>query len=188
MAVQVIDSGVKALYADLEPFAGFCNRDCSVLAEHFWYRVRAERPNAHLGVIYDPRPWWWEQSATSKWFSVANSALPMCYWESYVDQSRGTIPAGCVSQAHRDLGVLAPGRHLEYVPMLQGNTTRVTIPAGARRCRGGGASRVERLAARVDATTSGDSSRTTRNSTDRAVRTTSPTAALFGKRRKEPFT
>jgi hypothetical protein len=122
MAVEVIDSGVKALYADLEPFAGFCNRDCSVLADHFWSRVRAERPNAHLGVIYDPRPWWWEQSATSKWFSVANSALPMCYWESYVNQVPWNDPAGCVSQAHRDLAVLAPGRQLEYVPMLQGNT------------------------------------------------------------------
>jgi hypothetical protein len=122
MAVQVIDTGVKALYADLEPFQGFCFRDCSVLADQFWNRVRAERPNAHLGVIYDPRPWWWDQSATSKWFSVANSALPMCYWESYIGQIPWNDPAGCVFQAHSDLGVLAPGRHLEYVPMLQGNT------------------------------------------------------------------
>ena len=122
MAVQVIDSGVKALYADLEPFAGFCNRDCNVLAEQFWYRVRAERPNAHLGVIYDPRTWWWEASATAKWLSVADSALPMCYWESYIGQVPWNDPAGCVSQAHADLAVLAPGRHLEYVPMLQGNT------------------------------------------------------------------
>ena len=64
MAVEVIDSGVKGLYADLEPFEGFCHQDCAFLAEHFWWRVRAERPNANLGVIYDPRPWTFADSAT----------------------------------------------------------------------------------------------------------------------------
>ena len=45
-AIEVIDSGVKALYADLEPFQGFCYQDCHALAENFWYRVRAARPDA----------------------------------------------------------------------------------------------------------------------------------------------
>ena len=123
MAVQVIDSGVTALYADLEPFAGFCYLQCHELAENLWYRVRQQRPNAHLGVIYDPRPWWWGQSATSKWLSVADSALPMCYWEDFDGQIPYDDPTGCVAQAHNDLATLAPGRAIEYVPMLQGNTT-----------------------------------------------------------------
>ncbi|MCH7483546.1 MAG: hypothetical protein IIA90_00170 [Chloroflexi bacterium] len=123
LAMAVIDSGVTALYADLEPFPGFCFLECKELAENFWKPLRELRPDAHLGVIYDPRPWWWEQSATAEWFSVADSALPMCYWESYTGQVPWGDAAGCVVQAYADLSVLAPGRDLAYLPMLQGNST-----------------------------------------------------------------
>jgi len=142
MAVEVIDSGVKGLYADLEPFDGFCHMDCAYLAEHFWQRVRAERPNANLGVIYDPRPWTFEQSATSAWLSVVNVALPMCYWEDFVDQPPYNDPAGCVSQARTDLGWLAQGTSLEYVPMLQGNTTGERFIAAVDAARAAGSTRV----------------------------------------------
>jgi len=60
MAEAVLDTGVKALYADVEPFDGFCYWDCNYLAEQFWWRLRAERPEANLGVIYDPRSWTWQ--------------------------------------------------------------------------------------------------------------------------------
>ncbi len=123
MALQVIDAGVTALYADLEPFAGFCYKDCAALATNFWSRVRQERPSARLGVIYDPRPWWWEQSATSLWFGNADVALPMCYWETYAGQGAFGDPAGCVTQAKADLAKLSPGRSLEYLPILQGDST-----------------------------------------------------------------
>jgi hypothetical protein len=123
MALQVIDAGVTALYADLEPFQGFCYLQCRELADNLWKPLRAARPNTHLGVIYDPRPWWWQQSATSEWLSVADSALPMCYWEDFTGQEPYNDPAGCVIQAHADLGELAPGRALAYIPMLQGNST-----------------------------------------------------------------
>jgi hypothetical protein len=123
MAVQVIDSGVTALYADLEPFEGFCYLDCHALAQNFWTRVRQERPNARLGVIYDPRPWWWGQSATPEWLAQAEVALPMCYWELFAGQSVWGDPGGCVTQGHADLDALAPGRQLEYIPMLQGDST-----------------------------------------------------------------
>lgn len=123
MAVQVIDSGVTALYADLEPFAGFCYKDCAPLATNFWARVRQERPNARLGVIYDPRPWWWDASATSLWFANADVAMPMCYWESYAGQGSFGDPAGCVTQAKADLAKLSPNRALEYLPILQGDST-----------------------------------------------------------------
>ena len=124
MAQQVLDSGVTALYADIEPFDGFCNLDCAYLAENFWWPLRASRPNANLGVIYDPRPWFWEQSATDRWLATANAALPMCYWDLYVDQGEFGDPAGCVTKAHEDLQQwLAPGNALEYVPMLQGDST-----------------------------------------------------------------
>ncbi|MEX0682492.1 MAG: hypothetical protein WD904_14610 [Dehalococcoidia bacterium] len=123
IAKQVIDAGVTALYADLEPFPGFCFLQCRELAENFWKPLRQQRPNAHLGVIYDPRPWWWEQSATAHWFSVADSALPMCYWESYSGQTPWDDPAGCVLQAYADLAILSPGHPLQYIPMLQGDST-----------------------------------------------------------------
>ena len=142
MAVDVIDSGVKGLYADLEPFDGFCHNDCAYLAEYFWKRVRAERPNATLGVIYDPRPWTFEQSATSAWLSVANVALPMCYWEDFVDQAPYNDPAGCVNQARTDLAWLAGGRSLEYIPMLQGNTTGDRFTAAVDAARAGGSWKV----------------------------------------------
>lgn len=122
-AVEVIDTGVKALYADVEPYQGFCYLDCHALAEQFWSRVHQLRPNATLGVIYDPRPWWWEQQALTKWFASADVALPMCYWETYAGQRPWDEPAGCVVQGHADLDVLAPGHTLGYYPMLQGDST-----------------------------------------------------------------
>ena len=142
MAVDVIDSGVKGLYADLEPFDGFCHLDCAYLAEHFWLRVRAERPNANLGVIYDPRPWTFDQSATSAWLSVADVALPMCYWEDFVDQAPFNDPAGCVNQARTDLAWLSGGRSLEFVPMLQGNTTGDRFLAAVDAAKAAGSARV----------------------------------------------
>ncbi|HXG36175.1 MAG TPA: dockerin type I repeat-containing protein [Dehalococcoidia bacterium] len=130
MAKQVIDSGVKALYADAERFVGFCQDNCSYLANNFWSRLRAERPNAVLGVIYDPRPQHWGPSATAEWLAHADVALPMCYWESYSGQVPWGDPKGCVLQAHADLAKLAPGRALQYAPILQGNTTGARIQQG----------------------------------------------------------
>lgn len=141
-AIEVIDSGVTALYADLEPFPGFCFLQCRELAENFWKPLRQQRPNAHLGVIYDPRPWWWAQSATSEWFSVADSALPMCYWEDFGGQVPWNDPAGCVVQAYADLSVLAPGRDLAYLPMLQGNSTAVRFGEALDAAAGVGSGRV----------------------------------------------
>jgi len=123
MAEAVLDSGVRALYADIEPFDGFCYLDCDYLAREFWWRLRRERPEANLGVIYDPRPWTWADSGTANWLAVANAGLPMCYWEMFADQGAWGDPRGCVSQAHSDLSLLAPGVPLEYIPMLEGDTT-----------------------------------------------------------------
>lgn len=123
MAEQVIDSGVTALYADLEPFAGFCYQDCGALATNFWARVRAERPNARLGVIYDPRPWWWDASGTSTWFASADVAMPMCYWDDFAGQVPFGDPAGCITQARSDLAKLSPNHSMEYLPLLEGDST-----------------------------------------------------------------
>lgn len=141
-AEQVLDSGVMGLYADLEPYDGFCNWDCGFLADNFWWRLRQERPNAHLGVIYDPRPAHWDQSATARWFAVADAALPMCYFDTFVDQGVWYDPAGCVNQAYADLNALSPGRALEYVPMLQGDTTPERFAAAVEAAKAVGASRV----------------------------------------------
>lgn len=142
MAHQVLDAGVRALYADIEPFDGFCYTDCGFLAEQFWQRLRQERPEANLGVIYDPRPWTWWDSATASWLAEANTALPMCYWEDFVDQPPWNDPAGCVGQARADLGVLAPSRALEYVPMLQGDSTGERFLAAVDAARVAGSTRV----------------------------------------------
>jgi len=142
LALQVIDSGVTALYADLEPFQGFCYLDCASLATNFWARVRQERPNARLGVIYDPRPWWWNQSATSQWFANSNVALPMCYWETYAGQGIFGDAAGCVAQAKADLSVLSPGRPLEYLPVLQGDSSAAAVQAALDSAIRSGAARV----------------------------------------------
>jgi hypothetical protein len=142
MAKAVLDSGVRALYADIEPFDGFCYLDCDYLAREFWSRLRQERPEANLGVIYDPRPWTWGDSATANWMAVANAALPMCYWELYADQGVWADPRGCVSQAYSDLSLLAPGLALEYIPMLQGDTTGGRFLDAMDAAREAGASKV----------------------------------------------
>ena len=104
--------------------------------------VGAERPEANLGVIYDPREWTWQDSGTWKWLSTANAALPMCYWELYADQGIWADPSGCVSQAHADLSWLAPGRQLEYIPMLEGDTSGDKFLAAMDAARSAGSSRV----------------------------------------------
>lgn len=124
MAEMVIDAGVTALYADLEPFSGFCNQNCGALADNFWTRVRADRPTAKLGVIYDPRSWWFEASATSRWLANSDVALPMCYWDDFIGQVPYGDPQGCVAQAKFELDTkLAPGRNLEYIPILHGESS-----------------------------------------------------------------
>jgi hypothetical protein len=49
MAEAVIDSGVKGLYADVEPFTYFCHLDCLWLAQNLWARVSGQK---------DPRRSW----------------------------------------------------------------------------------------------------------------------------------
>jgi hypothetical protein len=123
MAEAVIDSGTGELYADVEPWAGFCDKECANLAENFWKPLRAERPNARLGVVYDPRPRHAGPSGLTSWLSVANVALPMCYWNDFTKAPWNT-PDGCIAQAHADLATYAPGNTgLEYVPILQGSTS-----------------------------------------------------------------
>ncbi len=121
-AKEVIDTGVKGLYADVEPFNGFCNQNCGLLADQFWKRLRAERPNAVLGVTYDPRTQWQEPAALSAWLSVADVAAPDCYWETFAGQGVWGDPGTCLLQAHADLKALTPGRDVEFAPMLQGAT------------------------------------------------------------------
>jgi hypothetical protein len=142
MAKQVIDAGVEGLYADVEPFQGFCLEDCTFLARNFWSRLRAERPNAKLGVIYDPRPRWVEAAAIGEWLAHANDALPMCYWESYSGQGAWGEPGGCVEQAYVDLAAIARGRALEYVPVLQGNSTPARFTQAMDAAAGVGSQRV----------------------------------------------
>lgn len=142
MAKQVLDTGVKGLYADVEAFSGFCYEACDFLADNFWQRLRQDRPDAELGVIYDPRPQWWAAAAASKWLAAADVALPMCFWESYSGQQPWGDPGGCVLQAHEDLPVLAPGRALEYAPMLQGDTVPDRFKLAADTALAVGAGRV----------------------------------------------
>ena len=128
MAEEVIDSGVTTLYADLEPFQGFCYQDCATLAHNLWARLRSERPNARLGVIYDPRPWWWEGSDTQEWLANADVALPMCYWDDFAGTVPFGDPGGCIAQAKLDLDTkLAPGRNMEYIPILQGDSQPIAV-------------------------------------------------------------
>jgi hypothetical protein len=109
-AKEVLDTGVKGLYADVEPFGGFCDQDCGVLAEQFWKRLRAERPNAHLGVIYDPRTQYHQPSALPAWLSVADVAEPYCYWETFAGQGPFGDPGSCLLQSHADMANAQGGR------------------------------------------------------------------------------
>lgn len=129
-AKAVLDAGVDGLYADIEPYDGFCNNDCGALAENFWKPLRAERPDAVLGVIYDPRPQHWDSSAVQSWFSVADVALPMCYWDTFSGQDPWGDPRGCIEAAAADLPGLAGGRHIEYVPIVQGDTSPEKMKQG----------------------------------------------------------
>lgn len=142
MARAVIDSGVEALDADVEPFDGFCNQFCQWLTDNLWVRLRAERPDATLGVIYDPRPDHRDHSGLQTWLSVANVALPMCYWDMFEGQPPYDDPAGCVRAAHSELQPYVGGRTVEYVPMLQGDGSPEDVVAAVWESQVLGLSRV----------------------------------------------
>jgi hypothetical protein len=128
IAEQVIDSGVDALYADVEPYGGFCNKDCGALAENLWKPLRAARPNATLGVVYDPRPNPRLASDVTAWLSVANVGSPMCYWDDFVGQSPWNTPDGCVGQAAADLPILAGNNtSITMIPAVPGQTDAAKI-------------------------------------------------------------
>ncbi len=124
--------GVKGLVMDVEPFKGFCAGDCNYLATTFMKQLRAARPKAWLGVTYDPRPQHWGPSGTSEWLKYANAGLPMMYWESFkTNVQPWPDPAVSVKQAYSDLRkTLAPGRNIEYFPIMQGNTAAARMTAG----------------------------------------------------------
>ncbi len=124
--------GVKGLYMDVEPYAGFCNADCVYLADTFMAQLRAARPKAYLGVIYDPRPQHWARSGTTRWLKHANAAAPMCYWVSFAGQDAWAGAASNVRQAAADLrGSL--GFRGDYTPMLQGNASGTDLQQAAQR-------------------------------------------------------
>lgn len=123
--------GVKGLYLDVEPYAGFCNADCVYLADTFMAQLRAARPSAYLGVIYDPRNQHWARSGTMRWLKHANAAAPMCYWVSFAGQGVWASPSGSVHQAALDLrGQL--GFRSAYTPMLQGNASGTQLQQAAQ--------------------------------------------------------
>ena len=126
-AREVIDTGVKGLIADVEPYSGFCNANCGMLAEQFWKPLRAQRPNANLGVTYDPRTGALGKGAISAWLSVADMAAPECYWETFAGQGVWGGPGTCLLQAHADLEAMTPGRNVEFAPMLQGATSGASM-------------------------------------------------------------
>jgi hypothetical protein len=142
LARAVIDAGVDTLYADVEDYEGFCHTDCRVLAEKFWKPLRAERPNANLGVIYDPRPEHRDLSAASAWLSVADAALPMCYWDSFEGQPPWDTPRGCIREAAADLKAMTGGREIEYIPIAQGDTSAAKMKQGVQAVEEVGGTRI----------------------------------------------
>lgn len=141
-AREVLDTGVKGLIADVEPYRGFCHDQCAFLAEQFWKRLRQERPAANLGVTYDPRTQWHGPAALAEWLSVADMAAPECYWETFAGQGVWGDPGGCLIQAKADIGRLVPNRNIEFAPMLQGDTSPGSIRAALDTAAYLGASRV----------------------------------------------
>jgi len=114
--------GVEALTFDVEPYAGFCAGNCTGLATSLMRALREQRPGARLGVTYDPRPQHWGSSGTAEWLKYADIASPMVYHVSFAGQGVWADPSGSVRQAYDDLrSKLAPGRPIDYVPLLQGN-------------------------------------------------------------------
>ena len=69
------------------------------LSQQFWQRLRAERPYARLGVIYDPRSQWLAPADISGWMGSADVALPSCYWDTFAGQQPWSDPGSCVWRA-----------------------------------------------------------------------------------------
>jgi hypothetical protein len=123
--------GVKGLYLDVEPYAGFCNADCTYLADTFMAKLRGARPKAYLGVIYDPRSQHWARSGTTRWLRHATAAAPMCYWVTFAGQGVWAGAASSIHQAKLDLnGPL--GFRGAYTPMLQGNASGSDLQQAAQ--------------------------------------------------------
>ncbi len=82
MAAEVLASGARSLWLDIEPHAGFW-RGSPRDALSFGSELRRLQPNAHVILSLDPRPWLLTRLPLNEFLSFSNEIAPQNYWRTF---------------------------------------------------------------------------------------------------------
>ena len=82
MCAQVIGSGSRSIFVDLEPYDGYYQgTPQSALA--FGQEFRRRQPDGNLILCVEPRPWQVSRVPLAEFASFSQGIAPMCYWETF---------------------------------------------------------------------------------------------------------
>lgn len=103
--------GVRSLILDVEPFQGYFSGGRGAVRP-LMTRLRANiRPDFHIGMSIDPRPWHFNSIFPPEWRPFINSIHPQVYWGDF-----GLTPDAALKQAYDTWGSYG----LPIIPVLQG--------------------------------------------------------------------
>ena len=79
MAADVLSSGARSLFLDLEAHAGFWEGTPEAAAR-FGEVLRAKQPNARVSTSIDPRPWEIDRIPLTEFAAFSDEIAPQAYW------------------------------------------------------------------------------------------------------------
>lgn len=82
MAAEVLASGARSLFLDLEPWPAFW-AGSPESARVFGEELRRLQPDATIITAVDPRPWTLADVPLAEFASFSNALAPLVYWESF---------------------------------------------------------------------------------------------------------
>ena len=82
MAADVLATGARSLFLDVEPHTGFWVGSAADAAA-FGRELRRLQPNAHLVLSLDPRPWTLARIPLREFGAFVNEIAPQQYWRTF---------------------------------------------------------------------------------------------------------
>jgi murein DD-endopeptidase MepM/ murein hydrolase activator NlpD len=103
--------GVKSMILDVEPFDGYFTGGRAAVRPLMLRLKSGLRPDFHIGMSVDPRPWHYDSIFPDEWRPFVDSLHPQLYWADF-----NQTPSVCFQQAYRVWGAYG----LPIIPVLQG--------------------------------------------------------------------
>ena len=134
MAAQVLNSGARGIFLDLEPWNGYW-RGTPQAAVIFGQELRRLAPNGIVIATVEPRPWVVPNIPMAEFAAFSDAIAPMDYWESF--KSNGPYfaaagypppPEGVTPEFLLDIGnALFDQYNLPIMPIGQGASQNMSL-------------------------------------------------------------